>query len=455
MNRKQDPVTSQASGPLTGNFPVPGDKSISHRALMLGAMAEGETIISGLLEAGDVFSTVEALRAMGASLALSDDGLWRVQGVGVLKEPTQILDMGNSGTSARLLTGIIAGYPMTATMSGDSSLIKRPMARVMIPLERMGARFLSRTGQCLPMTMQGSSSLTAIEYTLSVASAQVKSAILLAGLHADGLTTVIEDKLTRDHTEIMLKHFGVDVETETTNDGAQAISIRGGQCLSGAAIDIPGDPSAAAFPVIAALIVPGSDINLSRVGMNPRRDGLYVTLKEMGADIVMDYMHSEFGEKIVNLHVRFSEPLKGIIVPPERIPRMIDEIPALAMAASCARGITVLTNLGELRVKESDRLKMIAEGLAACGVRLEMEKESLIIHGTGIPPDGGAVIETALDHRIAMSFLCLGLVTKYPVTIDDFSPVMTSFPNFMDSMTSIGAILETGASDRIRELKGF
>ncbi|HEY8189625.1 MAG TPA: 3-phosphoshikimate 1-carboxyvinyltransferase, partial [Micavibrio sp.] len=418
MHNKPQPATAMKSPALAGNVRVPGDKSISHRALMFGALAQGETIISGLLEAGDVFSTAEALRAMGARLSLGDDGLWRVQGTGLLREPDRILDMGNSGTSTRLLAGVIAGYPLTAVMTGDASLVRRPMARIMTPLERMGAKFLSRAGQRLPMSIQGSASLEAIEYRLPVASAQVKSAILLAGLHANGTTTVIEDKPTRDHTETMLRHFGAEIQTETLAGGAQAISIQGGQRLTGGAIDVPGDPSAAAFPVVAALIVPGSDIKLPRVNMNPRRNGLYVTLMEMGANIVMEQARMESGESIADLRVRFGGPLKGMIVPPDRIPSMIDEVPILAMAASCANGTTVLTDLGELRVKESDRLKMVADGLAACGVQVEMGEDSLTIHGAGNPPPGGATIETALDHRIAMSFLCLGLAAESPVTID-------------------------------------
>lgn len=436
------PATAYPSKNLSGTVRVPGDKSISHRALMFGAMAEGETIISGLLEAGDVFSTAEALRAMGAKLALSDDGLWRVQGTGILHEPSAVIDMGNSGTSTRLLAGIIAGYPITVTMTGDGSLVKRPMARVVTPLSEMGAKFMTREGNRLPMTMQGSGSLKAIEYKLPVASAQVKSAILLAGLHANGTTTVIEDVPTRDHSETMLRHFGVEVKTQTLESGAQAISITGGQRLTGCAIDVPSDPSTAAFPAIAALIVPGSDVRLPRINMNPRRNGLYITLQEMGADISFDRPRDEGGEPVADLRLRHNGQIKGITVPPDRVPSMIDEIPALAMVAACAEGTTYLTNLGELRVKESDRLKMVADGLAACGVKLEMGEDSLTIHGTGKPPKGGAMIETALDHRIAMSFLCLGLATEEPISIDDITPVTTSFPGFMDVMSSLGAELE-------------
>lgn len=440
-NFRPKPMTARKSGALTGTVQIPGDKSISHRALMFGALAKGETMVSGLLEAGDVFSTAEALRSMGVRLS-SEDGLWRIHGGNGLQEPGQIIDMGNSGTSTRLLTGMIAGYDITATVTGDASLVKRPMARIMTPLEQMGAKFMSRSSSRLPMTVRGSSALKAIEYRLPVASAQVKSCILLAGLNAAGTTTVIEETPTRDHTETMLKAFGVDITTERLENGAHAIHLKGGQILRGCAIDVPGDPSTAAFPTIAALMIPGSDLFLPHITMNPRRNGLYVTLLEMGADIALEHERIEGGEPIADLRIRYNGPLKGITVPPERIASMIDEVPALAMVAACAIGTTKLTNLGELRVKESDRLKMIADGLAECGVKLEMGEESLTLHGTGHPPKGGVTIMTALDHRIAMSFLCLGFVSEEPITIDDISPVMTSFPAFVDTLTSLGAPLE-------------
>ncbi len=447
MHSKITPFTARKSSALTGSVRIPGDKSISHRALMFGALAQGETIVSGLLEAGDVFSTAEALRAMGARVVMGDDGLWRIFGTGLLNEPDRVIDMGNSGTSTRLLCGIISGFPVTVTMTGDGSLIKRPMMRVITPLEQMGAKFIARSGGRLPMTLQGSDALKGIEYRLPVASAQVKSAVLLAGLRAQGTTTVIEDKPTRDHTETMLRLFGAEVKTVTLESGAQAITITGGQNLRGCAVDVPGDPSTAAFPVIAALIVPGSDITVPRINMNPRRNGLYTTLQEMGADLSLTHPREEAGEPLADLHVRYSGPLKGVVVPPERIPGMIDEIPALAMVAACANGTTYLTHLDELRVKESDRLKMIADGLAACGVKLEMGEASLTIHGTGKPPEGGAKIETALDHRIAMSFLCLGLASNEPITVDDITPVTTSFPGFVDVMTGIGADLRASDDD--------
>ncbi|MBI2235170.1 MAG: 3-phosphoshikimate 1-carboxyvinyltransferase, partial [Micavibrio aeruginosavorus] len=324
---KTNPFLSRRSPGLSGTVRTPGDKSMSHRALMFGALAKGETIISGLLEAGDVFSTAEALRAMGAKITLGDDGLWRVFGTGMLGEPAEIIDMGNSGTSTRLLAGIIAGFPITVTMTGDGSLIKRPMARVITPLEQMGAEFMARSGQRLPMTMRGTDTLKAIEYRLPVASAQVKSAVLLAGLHAQGMTTVIEDKATRDHTETMLRLFGAEVKTQLLESGASAISIAGGQTLRGCAVDVPGDPSTAAFPAIAAVIVQGSEIALPRINMNPRRNGLYTTLQEMGADIALGRPRMESGEPLADLTIRYAGPLKGIAVPPERVPSMIDEIP--------------------------------------------------------------------------------------------------------------------------------
>lgn len=436
------PMTARKSGALTGNVRIPGDKSISHRSLMFGALAKGETIVSGLLEAGDIFSTAEALRSMGVKLS-NEDGLWRIQGGHGLSEPSHVIDMGNSGTSTRLLTGMIAGYDITATLTGDNSLVKRPMARIMTPLQEMGATFMSRAGNRLPMSIRGSSSLKGIEYRLPVASAQVKSCILLAGLNASGSTTVIEETPTRDHTETMLRGFGIEITTEDLKDGAQAITLKGGQMLKGCAIDVPGDPSTAAFPTIAALMVPGSELYLPHITMNPRRNGLYTTLLEMGADISLEQPRIEGGEPIADLRIRYNGPLKGVTVPPDRIASMIDEVPALAMVAACANGATHMTNLGELRVKESDRLKMVADGLAACGVKLEMGEESLTIHGTGKTPKGGATIQTALDHRIAMSFLCLGFVTDEPVTVDDITPVTTSFPAFVETMGELGAKLES------------
>ncbi|MCC6597838.1 MAG: 3-phosphoshikimate 1-carboxyvinyltransferase [Alphaproteobacteria bacterium] len=433
-------LISKKAKPLSGTARVPGDKSISHRALMFGALTIGETMISGLLEGEDVLHTAAAMRAMGAKVEKSADGLWRTYGVGIggLRQPENPLEMGNSGTSARLLIGLVGGHPIRTTFTGDPSLSKRPMRRVMTPLEMMGATFTATNGDKLPLTVTGPEDTLAIEYRLPVASAQVKSAILLAGLNARGTTTVIETIPTRDHTENMLRHFGVDVETQILEDGAHAISLRGQQTLQPGAIDVPGDPSSAAFPAVAALLHSGSEIRLSNIGMGERRNGLYLTLREMGADITFQHERLQGGEKVADMLIRGTGPLKGIHVNPALVPSMIDEFPALAMAAACAQGTTVMTNLAELRVKESDRLLMVANGLKACGVHLEMGEDSLTIHGTGQPPKGGARIETALDHRIAMSFLVLGSATPEPITIDDGAPIKTSFPNFITLMNDLG-----------------
>lgn len=437
------PLISRKCSALKGTTKIPGDKSISHRALMFGALAEGETIISGLLEGEDVMNTASAMRALGAHIVDGNDGLWRVQGIGVgnLKEPSEILDMGNSGTSTRLLLGICASHELNAIFTGDNSLIKRPMKRVMEPLAQMGAQFLGRDGGRLPLAIKGTNKAKSIEYRLPVASAQVKSAILLAGLNAQGTTTVIEGHATRDHSENMLRHFGVDVEISKLSDG-EAISVKGGAKLLGCAVDVPGDPSSGAFPAVAACIVPGSEIRMRRVCVNPRRDGIYTTLKEMGADIQYVKVETDAGEPVTDIIVRGTGTLKGVDVPADRVPSMIDEFPVLAMAAACADGVTRMTNLAELRVKESDRLKMVADGLAACGVKLEMGEDSLTIYGNGKPPKGGALIETALDHRIAMSFLVLGLVSDEPIEIDDGAPIRTSFPNFIELMNECGARIE-------------
>ncbi len=441
------PLTSRKAGALSGTARVPGDKSMSHRALMLGALAKGETMISGLLEGEDVFNTAEAMKAMGARVSSGSDGLWRAHGVGTgnLKEPNRVLDMGNSGTSTRLIIGLMSGHPVTATFTGDASLIKRPMKRVMEPLSQMGAQFLAREGGRLPLTVSGARQPKNIEYRLPVASAQVKSAIMLAALNTPGITTVIEDTPTRDHTENMLRHFGVNVKVE----GAQAIHVEGPQQLISCAVDVPGDPSSAAFPVVAALLLDNSVIKLPGVGINDRRTGLYTTLKEMGADITFANIRVQAGEKVADITVRGKGPLQGIDVPAERAASMIDEFPVLAMAAACANGTTKMNGLAELRVKESDRLKMIADGLVACGVKLEMGEDSLTVFGNGKPPKGGALIETALDHRIAMSFLVLGAVTGEPVTVDDATPVATSFPGFADLMNGLGMNIETKDAELI------
>lgn len=443
-SKSAKPLVSRKSSPLSGRVRVPGDKSISHRSLMFGALAEGETLISGLLNGEDVMNTAAAMRALGARITDTQDGLWRCQGIGVgnLTEPTQILDMGNSGTSTRLLAGIVGSHPITAFFTGDGSLIKRPMGRVITPLEQMGVKFMARAGGKPPFGIQGTGEAKGITYKLPVASAQVKSAILLAGLNAHGTTTVIETEPTRDHSENMLRHFGVTVQVEKLEDGADSISVAGQQKLLGCSVDVPADPSSAAFPAVAALLQPGSELTLPRVGINPRRIGLYETLLEMGAEISFENKTVEAGEPVATLVIKSTGPLKGVHVPPERVPSMIDEFPVLAMAASCAEGSTYMTGLAELRVKESDRLAMVANGLKACGVNLEMGEDWLTIHGTGHAPRGGARIETALDHRIAMSFLVLGTATDEPVSVDDASPIDTSFPGFVKLMNELGADID-------------
>jgi 3-phosphoshikimate 1-carboxyvinyltransferase len=442
-------LTARKAGPLSGSVRVPGDKSISHRALMLGAMAVGETEIHGLLAGEDVLRTAAALSAMGAAVTppAADGDPWRVAGVGVggLAEPAGVLDMGNSGTAARLLTGLIAGHPFTAFLTGDASLVRRPMRRVMEPLERMGAAFVTRSGGRLPMAVIGPDPVLPITYALPVASAQVKSAVLLAGLNAPGLTTVIERQPTRDHSELMLRHFGAALAVSREADGSHAIALTGQPELTGRPVHVPADISSAAFPLVAALICPGSDIVLRDVGMNPRRAGLVETLREMGADIVAENARVEAGEPTADLRVR-AGPLAGVSVPPQRAPAMIDEYPVLCIAAACAEGPTRMLGVGELRVKESDRIARMAEGLAACGVRVEATEDSLTVHGTGRPPPGGATVATALDHRIAMSFLVLGLATDAPVAVDDAGPIDTSFPGFAATMATLGAALRSTAA---------
>jgi 3-phosphoshikimate 1-carboxyvinyltransferase len=433
------PLSAAKSSALKGAADIPGDKSISHRALMLGGLAAGETRITGLLEGDDVHATAAALRALGVTVVREAPGSWTVSGVGVggLAEPSQVLEMGNSGTAARLLLGVLATHNLIAFMTGDHSLVKRPMARVTGPLSRMGADFVTRGGR-LPLVVRGAANPIPIVHRMEVASAQVKSAVLLAGLSAPGETTVIEPIATRDHTERMLRHFGGRVSTGLLEDGATAITVQGQPELIAAPIVVPGDPSSAAFPAVAALLVPGSEVLLRNVGMNPLRAGLYETLVEMGADITFSDAGEAGGEPVSDLVVRHSA-LKGITVPAERAPRMIDEYPVLAMAAACAEGTTHLEGLAELKVKESDRLAMIAAGLHACGVKIEVGEDSLTIHGTGRPPKGGATVATAFDHRIAMSFLVLGLVSDEPVAIDDATAIATSFPTFEGLMAGLGA----------------
>jgi 3-phosphoshikimate 1-carboxyvinyltransferase len=438
------PMISRKSGPLKGLAEVPGDKSISHRSLIFGAMAVGETRITGLLEGQDVLDTAKAMRAFGATVTRLGEGAWTVNGVGVggFQEPETVLDVGNSGTGARLIMGTMATTPITATFTGDASLRKRPMGRVTDPLSLFGARAYGRQGGRLPMTIVGAANPVPVRYALPVASAQVKSAVLLAGLNAPGETVVIEKEPTRDHSERMLVGFGADLRVEKTAEG-HVITLRGQPELRPQVVAVPRDPSSAAFPVCAALIVEGSDILVPGVSQNLTRNGLYLTLVEMGAEIEFQNPREEGGEPVADLRVRFSGDMKGIEVPPERAPSMIDEYPILSVVAAYATGKTVMRGVKELRVKESDRIDAMARGLEACGVRIEEDEDTLIVHGMGpgaVP--GGATCATHIDHRIAMSFLVCGLAAKAPVAVDDGSPIQTSFPVFESLMRALGAEIE-------------
>jgi 3-phosphoshikimate 1-carboxyvinyltransferase len=435
-------LRSAAAKPLTGRIRVPGDKSISHRALILGGLAVGRTRISGLLEGEDVLRTAAAMRALGCAAARGGDGDWTIDGIGLggLGEPDDVLDFGNSGTGARLVLGVLATHPITAFLTGDASLRRRPMARVAEPLRRCGARFVARAGTRLPLAVIGAPEPMPIEYRLPVASAQVKSAVLLAGLNAPGETSVIEPLPTRDHTERMLQHFGAAVRVVDA-DGARRITVTGQPELrAGGPLMVPGDPSSAAFPAVAALIVAGSDVVIAGVGINRLRTGLFETLREMGADLAVLNERSEGGEPVADLVARASA-LCGVEVPAERAPRMIDEYPILAIAAACAKGRTMMRGLAELRVKESDRLAAIAEGLASCGATVAIDGDTLIVDGAGRAPPGGARIAARLDHRIAMSFLVLGMASREPVAIDDGATIATSFPGFVPLMNGLGAAI--------------
>lgn len=409
---------------------------------MFGAMALGETAITGLLTGEDVLCTAAALRALGARV-VQEDGVWRVRGFGVGGglEPADVLDLGNSGTAARLLTGILASHRFTSFMTGDASLRSRPMQRVIDPLTRMGARFESREGGRMPLAIVGTDEMVPIEYTLPVASAQVKSCVLLAGLNTAGETTVIEPEATRDHTERMLRHFGAEVRVVPADNKGKRITVVGWPELKARDIVVPGDPSSAAFAVVAAAVRPGSDVLVENVGMNPLRAGLYTTLLEMGADISLENQREVGGEPVADLHVRGGR-LKGVEVPAERAPTMIDEYPILSVAAACAEGATRMLGLAELRAKESDRLSSVAAGLAANGVRHEMGADFLIVQGDGKAPPGGGLVKAHLDHRIAMSFLVLGLAARDPVAIDDGATIDTSFPGFAALMNDLGARIE-------------
>ncbi len=421
------------AGPLRGTIRVPGDKSISHRSIMLGALAVGETRVTGMLEGEDVLSTAAAMRAMGASVERIGDGEWSIHGVGdgALLQPQTPLDMGNSGTSTRLLMGLVASHPITATFVGDASLSKRPMGRVIDPLSQMGAAFEASEGGRLPLTVRGASPAVPIEYRLPVASAQVKSAVLLAGLNTPGITTVIEPVPTRDHSERMLRGFGADLTVEVQADGTRVIRLVGEAELKPQTIEVPGDPSSAAFFIVAALVVPGSELTIENVGLNPTRAGLIEVLRQMGGDITEVNRREVGGEPVADLVVRHSA-LQGVEVDPAVVPSMVDEFPALFVAAALAEGTTVTTGLEELRVKESDRIAVMAAALTGAGARVTETEDGLTIEGTGGEPLRGTAgaVATHLDHRIAMSMAVAGLASRDGVEVDDTRPIATSFPIF-------------------------
>ncbi|MGR3496957.1 3-phosphoshikimate 1-carboxyvinyltransferase [Citreimonas sp.] len=434
------PMIARRSGPLKGRAEVPGDKSISHRSLILGAMAVGETRVTGLLEGQDVLDTAKAMRAFGADVEKRGD-TWHVHGVGVggFAEPGQVIDCGNSGTGVRLIMGAMATSPITATFTGDASLNKRPMARVTDPLALFGARAYGRSGGRLPMTIVGAHDPLPVRYATPVPSAQVKSAVLLAGLNAPGETVVIEREATRDHSERMLAGFGATIATEDSDEG-RVITLQGRPELRPQTIAVPRDPSSAAFPVCAALITEGSDVLVPNIGLNPTRAGLFFTLQDMGADLTFENPREEGGEPVADLRARFSPDLRGIEVPAERAASMIDEYPVLSVVAAFAEGQTYMPGVKELRVKESDRIDAMARGLRAAGLRVDEGEDWWRVHGLsfGAVP-GGATVETFLDHRIAMAFLVLGLAANAPMRIDDGGPIATSFPIFEGLMAGLGA----------------
>jgi 3-phosphoshikimate 1-carboxyvinyltransferase len=437
------PLKGCTSPALKGRMAVPGDKSISHRALILGGMALGETRITGLLEAEDVLNTAGAVRAFGAQVVRQGPGAWALRGTGVggWRRPEDVLDFGNSGTGSRLVMGAMATTPVTAVFTGDDSLRRRPMGRVLEPLTRFGADYEARPGGLMPVTLKGAAQPICTDYLVPMASAQVKSAMLLAALNAPGRSRISQASLTRDHTERMLKAFGAEITVEPLPKGGEAISVTGEAELTGVSVTVPRDPSSAAFPLVAALVVPGSEIVLGDVLLNPRRDGLFTTLREMGADIEIRGERETGGEKIGDLCVRASA-LQGVVVPPGRVPAMIDEFPILAVAAAFAKGRTVMRGLEELRLKESDRLAAIVAGLRANGVGVEETEDGMAVDGRGVP--GGGTVTTHLDHRIAMSFLVMGLAAQAPVTVDDTAMIATSFPDFETLMAGLGAVFEAG-----------
>ena len=435
------PMTSTACGPLNGTANVPGDKSISHRSLILGAMCVGETTITGLLEGQDVLDTAKAMRAFGAQVTDHGGGSWSVSGVGVggFAEPDGVIDCGNSGTGVRLIMGAMATQPITATFSGDASLNGRPMARVTDPLALFGCQAVGRAQGRLPMTLVGAREPVPVRYVVPVPSAQVKSAVLLAGLNAPGKTVVIEKEATRDHTERMLKGFGAEVSVIETEEGRE-ITLTGQPELNAQHIEVPRDPSSAAFPVCAALIVPGSDVLVPGIGLNPTRAGLFATLREMGADLTYENERVEGGEPVADLRARFSPDMKGIEVPPARAASMIDEYPVLSVVAAYAEGQTVMRGVRELRVKESDRIDAMAKGLRANGIQVDEGEDWWTVTGAGHGNvAGGGLCASHLDHRIAMSFLILGMACNAPVRVDDGGPIATSFPIFEPLMTALGA----------------
>lgn len=434
-------MSSHKSTGLQGQADVPGDKSISHRSLILGALSVGETVVTGLLEGDDVLDTAKAMRAFGAEVTRDENGTWHVHGVGVggFAEPDQVIDCGNSGTGVRLIMGAMATSPITATFTGDASLNGRPMARVTDPLALFGAQAVGRAGGRLPMTIVGAVDPVPVRYEVPVPSAQVKSAVLLAGLNAPGRTVVIEREATRDHTERMLAGFGAQITTENTDEG-RVITLTGQPDLTPQTIVVPRDPSSAAFPVCAALITEGSDVLVPNIGLNATRAGLFTTLREMGADLTYENAREEGGEPVADLRARFSPNLAGVEVPPDRAASMIDEYPVLSVVAAFAKGDTVMRGVKELRVKESDRIDAMATGLRACGVDVDEGEDWWIVKGRGHGNvAGGATCASHLDHRIAMSFLVMGLATRKPVSVDDASPIATSFPVFEALMAALGA----------------
>ena len=440
-------IISESANPLRGTVRVPGDKSVSHRALMFGALAVGETNISGLLEGDDVLATAAAMRALGAQVTRGEDGTWQVFGCGVggLAEPGNVLDMENSGTAVRLLMGVLAGHAFPATLTGDASLRSRPMERIMKPLRDIGATFVSAEGGRLPITMTGAVDPLPTAYEMPMASAQVKSAVLLAGLSVPGETVVIEPVPTRDHTERLLRHFGADVRVEDDPDGRRRVTLVGEPELEGRNVVVPADISSAAFPMVAALLVPGSAVTLTGVGTNPLRAGLMDTLRDMGGDLRLENSRDEDGEPVADVVVRAAK-LRGVDVPAGRVPSMIDEFPVLAVCAAHAEGTTRMTGLSELRVKESDRLAAMAQGLSACGVALEETEDTLTIFGDGKAPVGGAEIDSDLDHRIAMAFLVLGMASRDAVRVAQAETIATSFPGFADMMNGLGANMSEAPS---------